>query len=412
MFSLKDCWFFNHSGHIIGDFKKMFIIVCIFIISFSNLCFSGISPYYSFELSEGIYLPNRGLWGYTTILTNDLGLVYKPANRHSLFTLFELRYTGPGLKRRESETFEQRSMSNIFMLQYNFNITKEIISKIRLNSTVEYWRTGANEIWTTGLYDTNNTGGGIELEVNKTGIKAFFGLKYSLLKFPNYTDLLEEYKTGSEEISTGKQDNNMYQISTGLYYEKNVITFDVIVQNYLKQYVIEESGIASKTQLQRDISAMVYLNRKESLIENFLDISPFLIFRYKDSNQAYLHFETFASTTPAYLPDYYDYIRISFGLPFNIYFSKTKSLTISPEFEITNYSSRPPRDQNNNIIFNQKQNNNLSIIYFGYNYKPDPSTKTTLFYIFQTQTSNMKFEKYFPYNYSGKYFGIQFSYSY
>ncbi|MHB9154937.1 MAG: hypothetical protein ACYC5N_04490, partial [Endomicrobiales bacterium] len=58
------------------------------------------------------------------------------------------------------------------------------------------------------------------------------------------------------------------------------------------------------------------------------------------------------------------------------------------------------------------QANDLVILSVGFTLKPNDITRTTFFYTYQTQSSNMKFEKYLPYNYSGSFFGVSFNYTY
>jgi hypothetical protein len=100
------------------------------------------------------------------------------------------------------------------------------------------------------------------------------------------------------------------------------------------------------------------------------------------------------------------------SLPISFYLTKTKWVTIAPEFEFLYYTSRNARDKDNNFV-DEKQKNFLSVYSISYNSQsPDKHRKVSLFYTYQQQTSNMKFEKYYPYNYSGHYFGLSFSYSY
>jgi hypothetical protein len=378
------------------------------VVSLTN---AGIAPYYSFQLSEGAYLPSKGNWGLSTNLINDIGTIIKFSDAQTILALYELKYSGPGMKRNEGEAFDQRNMGHMFMFQDNWILSKVLTVKIKLNYDTEWVRTGANETWGTGLYDMTMSGGGIDLELKKWNSKILFNIKFNQLTFPNYTDLVEEYKAGSEETSTGKQNNNMVQIGGGFLADKTKITLNYITQDYLKQYIIDTTGAYSKTDKQKESSVILGISRRENVIKNWLAIEPSFTYRLKNSNQSYLYFETINST-PVYMGDYYSYAKITFVFPITFLMTKSKSITFAPEFEFTNYATRPPRDTANTVLTAEKQSNVLTMLNFRYDYKPDDITDVTLFYVYQTQVSNMKFEKYFPYNYSGQYFGIKFSYTY
>ncbi len=118
------------------------------------------------------------------------------------------------------------------------------------------------------------------------------------------------------------------------------------------------------------------------------------------------------TSTPQVIPNYYDYSKIVVSLPISFYLTKTKWVTIAPEFEFLYYTSRNARDKDNNFI-DEKQKNFLSVYSLSYNSQSsDTRRKISFFYTYQQQSSNMKFEKYYPYNYLGHYFGIKFNYSY
>lgn len=370
------------------------------------------APYYSFSLTEGVYIPSSGRWGVTTILCSDIGTIVKPLENHSGMLLYELKYTGPGLKRQEGEKFEQRNMAHIFVVQHNFNLSSVVSLKTKYSYTIDLWRSGTNELWGLGLYDSFRWGLSEEVELKFGNLVILPQLAYSFIHFPNYTSLLEELKAGAEETTAGKQDNSMVQTNIKVKIGKQHtagVSFNI--QNYDKQQVLTESGTYG-SEKQRDFSLEVYYHYSGIQAIKFIYIEPYISYKLKDSNQGYLHFKTFAST-PTFYADFYDYTRLSISLPMSFYITKNKKITYRPEFERTLYTSRLPRDEENNFVDGEKQVNNLFLHTIAYtSQSEDEVRKVTLFYTFQQQSSNTKFEKYFPYNYTGHYFGLQFNYSY
>jgi len=393
--------------------KKYNIIILMFTILFLSHSFSQTwLPYYSFNFSEGVYLPSVGKYGWTTVLSNDIGLLVKPYPQHTTLLFYQLKYQGPGLKRQEGEQFEQRNMTHSLVLQHNYMFTK-FVFKTRLNYVYDFWRSGTNELWGYGLYDNNYIGLSEEIEYKTTEeLKFNFKFGFNYVKFPNYTGLIEEYIAGKEETTSGKQDNLMYLLNLKAQYKLHNAGIMFITQNYINQKVLDETGTYSE-QNQKDFS--IELNYfYDSIIYKFISLTPYLSIKTKYSNQAFLYLKTYdiITSTPQVIPNYYDYSKIMVSLPISFYLTKTKWVTIAPEFEFLYYTSRNARDKDNNFV-DEKQKNFLSVYSISYNSQsPDKHRKVSLFYTYQQQTSNMKFEKYYPYNYSGHYFGLSFSYSY
>ena len=392
--------------------KKYSIIILMFTLFFSHSFSQTWLPYYSLNFSEGVYLPSVGKYGWTTVLSNDIGLLVKPHPQHTTLLFYQLKYQGPGLKRQEGEQFEQRSMTHNLVLQYNY-IFNQFTFKTRLNYTYDFWRSGTNELWGLGLYDNNYYGLSEEVEY-KTTEELKFNLKagFNFVKFPNYTSLIEEYIAGKEETTSGKQDNIMYLLNFKTQYKTHNINVLFITQNYINQKVLDEETAKYSNENQKDY--IIELSYFSDIIYKFLLLTPYLSIRAKDSNQAFLFLKSYdvSTSTPEVVSNYYDYSKITISLPINLYLTKTKWFTISPEFEFLFYSSRNARDKDNNFI-DEKQKNFLSVYSLSYNSQSsDTRRKISFFYTYQQQSSNMKFEKYYPYNYSGHYFGIKFNYSY
>ncbi|OQA91802.1 MAG: hypothetical protein BWY26_00695 [Elusimicrobia bacterium ADurb.Bin231] len=377
-----------------------------------------IIPYYSLGVVEGAFIPNKGDWNFSVNLLSDLGVMVKPSEIHSFIGFYELKYTGPGLKRQEGEKFTDRTMDHLVSLRHNFLISDSYFLKSQINYMKEYKRTGSNEPWGTGLYDFDRMGGMISVgrKFSDLTVLSLTG-QYHTMKFPNYTDLLAEFQagSGSAESSAGKQNHNIIQAGVSLDVDTNKLAFDIILMNYTKQHIAEatlSAGSYYGSDLQKDIIYNVSARRIQKVGETFT-IAPEVAYKVKSSNQNYLHFESFGSTTPpVYFDDYYSYNEFAFFVPAAIALSKRFEFSVTPEWDYKLYKNRNPRNTDGVFLTNEKQSNNMFILDTGLCFKPNDVTRTTLFYVFQNQKSNMKYERYLPYNYTGNYMGIKFEYTF
>ena len=400
------------------------LIIALFIVSalaFNANAEAKLVPYYSLNVGEGIAVPNKGEYLFGLNLTNDIGLLFSPTKEsdHRILAFYELKYVGPGLHKQEGEKFSDRWMDHISMLRYNYSIDKYTAVKVQLDYMIEYKRTGTNEVWGNGLYDFTRTG--FVLGVSRTFLEKLeteFNYGYHSLDFPNYTDLLAEFQSGggaTAESSAGKQNNTMSQFGISAKYGNSRAFFDSTSMPYDKQKVITETkqtdGTYYSAALQKDTILSFGVSHTQKLF-NFVLVSPALNYKIKNSNQNFQNFATATSTVPVqYFGNYYGYTEYSFELPLSLLLSRKWEFNYTLEYNWKDYVDRQPRDSDGNFV-DGKQHNYLSIMSVGFTYKPNEVTRTTFFYSYQAQTSNMKFEKYLPYNYDGHYFGINFNYTY
>ncbi|MFA5779530.1 MAG: hypothetical protein WC947_05300 [Elusimicrobiota bacterium] len=378
-----------------------------------------VAPYYSLQFAEGAFVPNVGEWNFSVNLLSDFGVIVKPEGKHSYVGFYELKYTGPGLKRQEGEKFTDRTMDHLVVLRHNYNIFENYFLKSQVDYMKEYKRTGSNEVWGTGLYDFSRLGGLVFFEKKFSDeLSSNISLQYHFLNFPNYTDLLAEYQAGGENIesSTGKQNHSLYQTGFSVDYKANHFTTDVFFQNYTKQKIavktVQPDGTYYSSDLQKDTIISFSIRHDENLWERVL-FSPEISYKIKNSNQNYLRFTSIGSTeTPSYFADYYDYNQFTFSFPVSFILQEKWEVSTGPEFDIKTYTKRPPQNDDGNFLISKRQKNHQFILNSGITFKPNAVTRTTVFYVFQNQTSNMEFEKYLPYNYTGNYFGIKFEYTY
>lgn len=377
---------------------------------------ANVAPYYNFQLTEGVFVPSKGDWAFSVDLVNDIGLIVQPAPKHSVVGFFELKYRGPGLVKQEGERFTDRYLDYVFVMRHNWDFMEQLKLKWQIDYIKENRRTGANEPWGSGLYDYTRFGGMVGAERAFDKFKIDGSIHYYSLVFPNYTDLMKEFQQGATEAETetGKQNHNILQLRSGLVYGLNKVDAGVISQVYASQRVVtgvvQPDGSYYTQDLQKDTIFSLSGSRYQK-ISNRLSFSPSLGIKTRASNQNYLHFATMGST-PTFHSGYYDYIDISVNLPLFFGLSKKWEFVFEPEIVQRLYSSRKPRDENNNFVEGETQKNLLYLFSFVFNKKSSDVSTTSLFYIYQQQSSNVKFEKYLPYNYTGHFVGLRYSLKY
>jgi hypothetical protein len=185
--------------------------------------------------------------------------------------------------------------------------------------------------------------------------------------------------------------------------------------NYEKQKVIIETvqpdGSFYSSTLQQDTLINLAASY-EVLKTKKVRLIPELSLKLKHSNQNYQYFTVAVSSVPVrYVGDYYNYTSYSLSVPVSVTLSDKWSYFVNPQYIIRSYSSRPPRDANNNFIAGNEADN-LLVLGTGFTMNTSPNSRTTFLFAYQAQSSNMKFERYLPYNYSGTYLGINFNFVY
>ncbi|MCX5781595.1 MAG: hypothetical protein NT145_02665 [Elusimicrobia bacterium] len=402
----------------INMLKRILISVLLFLGG-AMLLFAKTkaAPYYQLQFDVGESIPSKGEMMATSNLTNDLGIILQPSARHKFIGFYELKYAGPGLRKEEGDKFSDRIMDHVFVIKNHFDWKDDYTLKSQLDHMIEYRRTGANELWGQGLYDFNRTG--FMFDLNRKFSKKLSGdiyMQYHYLEFPNYTDLLAEFQAGeTSETSTGKQNHHNYQLGVKTKYELVNVSLDFTILKYTKQKVIVDNVQPDRTYysgvLQQD--TMVTLGADYTkILWNSIILTPSFSFKSKISNQNYQHFMLATDTIPVrYIDNYYSYNIFDISCPITFTLSKIWAAFITPEINYKYYSNRPPRDSENAFI-SGNQYNNLFILSCGFSKRQNDVTTMTVFYNYQSQVSNMTFERYLLYNYSGHYMGVSFSYTY
>jgi hypothetical protein len=377
------------------------------------------APYYNYQFAEGVSVSPDGDLGFLVNLSNDIGTIIKPFEEHRFIGFYSLKYQGPGLKKQEGREFSERYLDHLFVGRHHWHLDGNTVLKSQADILMEKRRSGTNESWEKGLYNFNRYGGSAILDRNIIkDLDTSFSFGYHFLTFPNYTDMLAEIRSGATDpsASEGKQNHHIFQIGTKGVYSNNAVSLGLFQQFYTKQKVavddVQSNGTYYSSEKQRDMTITLDAARQETLSEKTA-IAPQLTFMYKNSNQNYQHFEEATSTTPVrFFSDFYDYTELTAGIPFSFAFNKKWSFIFSPELNFRYYIHRPPRDADGDFLFSKKQQRLLGIYTIGFKNRTGESSSSLLFFTFQHQSSNMKFERYITYNYTGFSAGIKFQMEY
>ncbi len=396
--------------------NKLIILISIALfVSGTALAQIEFAPYYNYRFAEGISVSPEGDMGFLINLSNDIGMIIKPFPNHSFIGFYSLKYQGPGLKRQEGRDFSERYLDHLFVGRHHCNI-KGIVVKSQFDVLIEGRRAGTNETWESGLYNFNRYGGSTSLSKKLWEIDWRGSFGYHFMTFPNYTDMLAELRSGADpSASEGKQNNHIITLGAKGIYKNNTAALNITQQLYTKQKVavdtVQGDGSYYSSEKQKDMTVNLAASREQTLSKKTV-INPGLTFIYKNSNQNYQHFAEVTSTAPvSFHPDYNDYTDIIIGVPVTLALSRKWSFLFSPEISYKNYLKRAIRDKYGNFL-NKKQSRVLGIYTIGFRNQIGESSSSMLFFTLQKQSSNMKFERYLPYNYSGFSVGLKFQMEY
>ncbi|MBI4051527.1 MAG: hypothetical protein HY400_03375, partial [Elusimicrobia bacterium] len=374
-----------------------------------------VTPYFNMTLSEGTFIPSKGDIFTGGQMNTHMGVLWNIRENHSLFGLYNFKYTGPAFQPQDGREFQDRSISHAFNFEHRWKFHNMLRLRPGLALTREFRRTGANEAWTEGLYNMNSLGGQLALDYlfdyeESPGLITFQWL-YRQLKFPNYTDLLREFQgAGSaSELSGGLQDQKLQQISVRPSWNKYFLGVSYSWQSYDSEKVVESNGVYGST-AQKDTNTSFDFGFNQRLWR--FELMPSVAYTLHRSNQNFLRFAFFGDTSPVFIAQNYDYNELNFTIPLDILLTKNLALSGGWGLVLRSYTDRPPRDSTNNYLTGEKQKNTLSTLSGGLRFRLNEISLMRLTYSLVVASSNNHFERYLPYNYTGHNLGLSFQLSY
>ncbi len=383
------------------------------------------TPFFDMTMTEAGYLPSEGNIFSGANINTQVGLLSKISPKDSIFGLYNFNYAGQGFAPQDSKQFTDRTLSHIFNIEYRRSLGEKFRVRPGISLGHDYSRTGANEAWKNGLYNMNSLGlqlaGDYMFDFEKNGIVTLTLLSKAI-KFPNYTDLLREFQDPANTASAngGLQDQSLKQVSVRPSWNNFFGGLTYTQQDYNSQKVVDNTGAYGNTN-QQDKTTTIDAGFHQSLW--VLELYPMVSYSIHRSNQNFLRYKSLAPLTPTtdltsgssditFVNKNYDYNETSLSVPLDVNVTSKWALGGAINILSRTYTDRPKRDANNNYVAGSKQKNLMSTLTGSIRKRINDVAMVRLFYSLVVASSNAKFEKYMPYNYTGNTFGISYQLSY
>ena len=383
------------------------------------------TPYFDMSLTEAGYIPSAGNLFAGSNINTQVGLLTKITEKDQIFGLYNFNYSGKSFAPQDSKQFTDRSMTHGFNFEYRRSLSERWRIRPGISFARDYSRTGANEAWGDGLYNMKSSGlqlaGDYIFDVEKNGLISLTFL-YKSVKFPNYTDLLEEFKVSSNTANAngGLQDQKLKQISLRPSWNKFFGGLTYTQQDYDNQKVVENTGLYGNS-TQQDKTTMLDFGLQQKLW--IFEFYPMVSYTMHTSNQNFMRYKSLTSTpnlatlgqgdaNVSFVAKNYDYNETALSIPMDLNITSKWALGGSLNMVSRSYTDRPKRDSNNNYIAGTKQKNLMTTMTGSIRKRINDVAMVRLFYALVVAKSNCKFEQYMPYNYTGNTFGVTYQLSY
>lgn len=380
------------------------------------------TPFFDMTMTEAGYLPSEGNIFSGGNINTQVGLLSKISPKDSIFGLYNFNYAGQGFAPQDSKQFTDRTLSHTFNIEYRRNLGEKFRVRPGVSLGHDYSRTGANEAWKNGLYNMNATGmqlaGDYLFDFNRNGIVTLAVLSKTI-KFPNYTDLLREFQDPANTASAngGLQDQGLMQVSLRPSWNNFFGGVTYTKQNYKNQKVVDNTGTYGNTK-QEDKTTTVDAGFHHTLW--IFEIYPMVAYSVHRSNQNFLRYKFLGATSTdfsgtsdvSFVAKNYDYNETSLSIPVDLNITSKWALGGAINVLSRKYTDRPRRNENNDYVAGSKQKNVMSTLTGSIRKRINDVAMVRLFYSLVVASSNTKFEKYMPYNYTGNTFGISYQLSY
>ncbi|MCG2725495.1 MAG: hypothetical protein L6420_04425 [Elusimicrobia bacterium] len=375
------------------------------------------TPYFDMILSEGAFVPSEGDFFSGGNINTQVGLLSKINEENSIFGIYNFNYSGPGFQPQDAGQFSERTMGHSFNIEYRRKLNDRFRIRQGISYGIEYKRAGANEAWENGLYNTNSLGfkfaSDYSFDFNRNGIVTLEYLQRNI-EFPNYTDLLLEFQGAgsSSELSGGLQDQQLRQISLRTGWNKFFGGITYTLQKFKNQRVVDNNGTGGGIYgdaLQKDKNSMLDFGYHHTLW--IFEMAPVISYSWHKSNQNFVRYKFLGDTAPDFIAGNYDYNELNLTVPLDLLITGRWSISGALSMVKRNYTDRPARDSNNTYT-SSKQSNTLTTLSGGIRKKMNDIATVRISYSLVVGSSNNKFERYLPYNYTGNSLGVAYQLSY
>lgn len=368
------------------------------------------TPYFNMTMSQGAFLPDKGAFFTGAGMNLRVGLLSKIVEKQSLFALYNLSFSGQGFRFPDTQEFESKSQAHLFSLEHRWEIGESWRVRPGVFVGKTYTQTAAGEIWGDGLYDNKSVGFQLagdwffDLAGKKTTLTAIVS-RYGM-EFPNYTDILREFRgeDANTELAGGLKDQTMVEYGLMAHRAPFRVKLRMNGIDFKREHVVEPDGTYGAGK-QKDSN--LYFNAGMDAKLWIFETSPELGWQVHESNQNFLLFQSATDASPVFAGNYYDYKETSLEVPLFVNLTQKWALSGGFTWQNRKYDSRQPRTETNQFK-GGKQTNNMVTLSAGLRKRMNEVSSLMLAWSVVTASSNNKFERYLPYNYTGQ--GLNLSY--
>lgn len=407
------------------------LLVFMFFLSSGLLAEIRITPVVNISLTGGQYF----LKTEATSFGGNFNLFFTPVinftPRTALLPMFSLTYRGTKdvqeLVGGGTLTQEYIDIGPI-TLKFIHRFSNTFKLKPRISYKIKYLKETKDETWQKGLFDYRRATAGIELEKMFVGEEISTNLRlgydFYSMRYPNYSSLIfqEQFKvsldtTTYKELSTNAGvnvlDYNTHQLYTEIIRPLSEvvtgkISYNIVLKNFVDQRIVNETGQFT-TDLRSDISHLLFLGISLKTYRAAIYLNNTL--QYYGSNQ-----NSYDAGRTYFIPKFYNFFQNTLSSTIHFYLGRVQPyIKFSLYFDLSyrQYSDRLTQNERGEYL-QEKISQNINSV--GLNFTYPISLLQGLSVKFNTNyrvsNSNMKFEKYYKYNYyvANYFVGLEWKY--
>ncbi|MCS7151481.1 MAG: hypothetical protein NZ928_03735 [Endomicrobia bacterium] len=311
-------------------------------------------------------------------------------------------------------------------LKYVYKVSSSLKFKIKGTYKIEYLKETKDEEWQKGLFDYQKTNFGSEIEAKFSDrFLVRIGLDYYTMRYPNYQSLVSkpEYKisidtTTYTEISKNVGRNVLDYDSIDSFVEgsfsltKNLLVqvlYNISFKTFSEQHIVNIVG-RFEDKLRVDTLHTLRLNSVFNFDRMTLSITD--IVKFYDSNQ-----NSYDVSFTKFTENSYDYIENILSPSINVYLgTKRPYICFSLWWDVgyKTYLTNLARDEVGNYA-DQKLSQQMNLLGLSCTYPVEKLLKgfsVKLATSYNIVSSNMKYERFYKYNYSCFNYFLGLTYEY
>ncbi len=399
--------------------KKILSTTIAVALGAGNLLATGFEsrqfiPYFNMRVDQGGYLPDKGAFFTGANMNMQAGLLAKVNDRHSFFGLYNLDFEGQAFQFPDTQEFDSKSQAHLFNLEYRWKIDDHwrVRPGIALGKT--YTQTAAAEVWGHGLYDDKSVGyqlaGDYDFTLWRKKATATAMISRYTLKFPNYTDLLSQFRQESANTALAGGEKNQDLVEYGLSLQQAPWRVKLRFNNvdFTKEKIIQSNGTYGGD---KQADSNVILSAAYDVKLWIFESSPELSYQIHHSNQNFLLFLSATDATPVYASNYYSYKETALNIPLFINLTEKWALSGGFLWRGRAYDKRSPLNESE-VFKSGRQRDDMEVLSAGLRKRMNEVSALFLTYSLTRATSNNKFERYLPSNYTGQGISVGYQLTY